>query len=251
MSEVRDGGVNVGDRTRVVGQARGDARRAESRASRAASAAAYAEDEALVASDQALLAQATADDAMFEAEFGSIAVGRLLAGSLEVDTFIESTSYSAPSGSSAGSGWRISADGNAVFNNVSVYGALYGSATLGSLQASSRADLLGGVNLGIESIIWDNGACSIWFDSPSATGGVIHMHTEGFGAYVDGSPVATTANHGHNTGTRTTNADSVDWGSSSNNGYSGYTNENGTNADLTDGTFHRHVVPTHTHTLTI
>lgn len=99
------------DRQPILGVAEGDAKRADAAALQAALDAAAAQD--------------GADAALFEAQFGSVAVGRLLAGSMSVDEYIESTSYEA---GVSGSGWRIDANGDVEFNS----GTFRGQVTIGS-----------------------------------------------------------------------------------------------------------------------
>jgi hypothetical protein len=100
-------------RTPLVGFADDtDVKRAEQTAIAASSDAASADAAAL----EAAIAAANAE---YEAKFGSVAVGRLLAGSLAVNQFIQSTNFS-----SGFSGWRINADGSAEFNSITVRGGL-------------------------------------------------------------------------------------------------------------------------------
>jgi len=70
--------------TPLVPGVSGDARRAESVAGFANINADYAESTAVAADQKALDAAIAADAAMTEAQFGSIAVGRLLAGTINV-----------------------------------------------------------------------------------------------------------------------------------------------------------------------
>jgi len=76
--------------TPLVPGVSGDARRAESVAGFANINADYAESTAVAADQKALEAAIAADAAMTEAQFGSIAVGRLLAGTITAALSIES-----------------------------------------------------------------------------------------------------------------------------------------------------------------
>ena len=99
----RDGGENVRDRQPVVGQGPGDARRAEKRARQQPNTAGFVKEADLASAEASLRAEVEAADAaalqaaidaaaasdeagaaLFEAQFGSIAVGRLQAGTIDV-----------------------------------------------------------------------------------------------------------------------------------------------------------------------
>ena len=218
-----------------------------------------ADQAALNAALDAAAAQDGADAALFEAQFGNIAVGRLLTGSVQVDRSISSTGFEPGS-----SGWRIRGDGDAEFNNVTIRGTLDGVSGTFSGSLSGASGTFGGSITGGSISIGSGGAAfnvssggrmwaqkmyrastgndAIGFAFTSATGWYIDMVSPGH-ALLNGSTVWTDAVNGAPSGSRTT--DGINWI-----GASG--GPNGVTSFATaGGDSHRHDVQFHTHTITI
>ncbi len=211
--------------TPLVPGVSGDARRAESVAGFANINADYAGSTAEAADQKALEAATAADGAMYEAQFGNIAVGRLLAGSLKVNQYIESTSYSPGS-----SGWRINADGSAEFNSAVFRGHIESSSiTVSGADDYFKVSSAGAVNMA--QFTRDGGSELIGFDYTGATGWYIRLSAAG-GVYANGSEVAVV-------GSRTSGL--AAWEGTSTSG------PNFTSFDSS----HNHAVPQHRHTVTV
>ena len=199
---------------------------------------------ALQAAIDAAAASDEAGVALYEAQFGSVAVGRLLAGSLAVNQYVESTGYVPGS-----AGWHIDADGSVEFNSAIFRGAIESTdITGGTIEIGSNFRVDGAGNMrarriGAETSGLDiNGdAYSLVFGDSAATGGLIRIYAQG-GVWIGSSWVLTYADHNHNQGTLTTA------GTTWNNG-TGLTGE-GTGTNKTGG-WHKHQTDGHTHQVTI
>jgi len=127
------GEVAPSGRTLLLGAAeQSDVKRVEEEARWLSSGVAAADDAALQAAIDAAAASDEAGVALYEAQFGSVAVGRLLAGSLAVNQYVESTGYVPGS-----AGWHIDADGSAEFNSVYVRGDIRASSVNAFISISS------------------------------------------------------------------------------------------------------------------
>jgi hypothetical protein len=121
-----------------------DVKRVEEEARWLSSGVAAADDAALQAAIDAAAASDEAGVALYEAQFGSIAVGRLLAGSLAVNQYVESTGYDP-----GYAGWRIDADGSVEFNNAIFRGSIEGgSIDIGTGNSTFRVQTTGEVTIG-------------------------------------------------------------------------------------------------------
>ena len=236
------GEVAPSGRTLLLGAAeQSDVKRVEEEARWLSSGVAAADDAALQAAIDAAAASDEAGVALYEAQFGSIAVGRLLAGSLAVNQYVESTGYVPGS-----AGWHIDADGSVEFNSAIFRGAIESTdITGGTIEIGSNFRVDGAGNMrarriGAETSGLDiNGdAYSLFFDDSAATGGLIRIYAQG-GVWIGSSWVLTYADHNHNQGTLTT---------------AGTTWDNGTGLTGSgdgDAGWHKHQTDGHTHQVTI
>ena len=252
------GYASTADLSQAEDQLRSEVEAADAAALQAAIDAAAASDEAGVA--------------LYEAQTGSVAVGRLLAGSLAVNQYVESTGYDP-----GYAGWHIDADGSVEFNNAIFRGAIEstditgGTITSTSLVTSSSLGSTDAIGVASASgIIIVSGAPSNpyhaahkainFLDGPatytSSIQGTIGadgsgvtiasrtrtrigaMSITGSYASISGATVLHTSNHNHNQGWRTS------YGTTWNNG-TGKTGD-GTGTGKTGG-WHKHQTDGHTH----
>ena len=247
----RDGGENVRDRQPVVGQGDKESRRATKRAGRAVQTAGYvaeadlanaeaslraeveaADAAALQAAIDAAAAQGTAEDALFEAQFGSIAVGRLQAGTINVAISLTSPSiFAGPV--------TLDSDGIRILAGTSLSSALRFRNSSGTNVARLSSTASGGVTLRAESSL-----ALLAFGGDGLFTATGSLQLQGTALTFNNSTVRTFSNTSIPSGNRTSSGPSPDETSL-------IINDNG--ATYNGGFFvnHRHGLRGHTHTISI
>ena len=210
------GEVAPSGRTLLLGAAeQSDVKRVEEEARWLSSGVAAADDAALQAAIKA-------DDAMYEAQFGSIAVGRLLAGTITAQVSIDSPTFTVNGISITGdTGIALSVgDGGA---NELIWGSSVVPNRIGVTSGDHMGISAGGIlYLGVNE---QNGADRCPVRLPANT-------------RVNGSTVLTYASHNHNQGWRTSSGTTWNNGDGHTGNPIEYTTHPG---------YHKHQVGSHTH----